>query len=269
MNTLSKLYYYFRLSIFEFVKYRLHLSVIFYSLLLYNNIRLNGDINYFITLSFTLWHFALFLFDRIYDRKLDAVSQSEEYIKDKQANSLYIVFAVCLLTSFILYFFSSANIFYWALLFPITFLYPLRIVNQFRFKNILIIKNLYSALLIYILPLLIQTYIINPDSILNSTTLKPLLSLGLYVWLGEVFWDIRDLSADKTHGVHTIPNTFGITITKVFMVSIILIDAALNNWSFSLSAFIYIVLLTFIKESSDRLFFHLPPIIAMLRFILN
>lgn len=251
------------------VKYRGHLSAIFFFLLLYNNRRLSNNIDYYLIASFTLWHFALFLFDRVYDRKIDALSQPDEYVKDKHAVFLYSVVSILVLSSFVAYYLSGHPHIYWLILLPITFLYPLEVYKGRRIKNLFFIKNLYSAGLIYCLPLLIQAYLVAGETFdLRLLQKQPLVSLFISVMIGEVFWDIRDASVDKKFEIKTIPNILGIRFTKFYILALILIDSFITNSFFSTSAYIYLILIIFVQEDSNRLIFHLPPLIALIRFIL-
>jgi 4-hydroxybenzoate polyprenyltransferase len=254
--------------LFGFVKYRIHISLIFFFLLLYNNSRYESEINYSIIFSFTLWHFALFLFDRVYDRKIDKLSQPDEYVKDKHSSFLYFIVGFVLLASLMLYLKSGFRLTYWFILLPITFLYPLKAYKNLRIKSIFFVKNFYSAFFIFCLPLVIQLHLISEGSQDYLQILKPILSLLIYVLIGEVFWDIRDTHADKLNGTITIPNKLGLIPTKIYMLALILTDAFFTNQFFSTSAVIYIILLTFVKEDSHRLIFHLPPLIALIRFML-
>lgn len=262
---LSKLpYQSIRNGIFTFVKYRIHLSIVFALLLYGNNIKLNVNIDFPLLISFLLWHFSLFLFDRIYDRKIDQLSQPDEYVKDQYAVKLYILVAIMIMVSFCSFWYSGKSIMYWIYLLPVTFLYPLHIYKTYRVKSIFFIKNLYSALFIYVIPVYIH-------SILLSNTVPDyinLLSLGIYVLIGEIFWDIRDITADKENNTYTIPNTFGINFTKVFLFLLMLTDIWIKNFEISSSAYIYMALLLVVHEKSDRLIFHIPPLLALVNFLL-
>lgn len=254
-----------RKLLFYIVKYRIHLSVIFAFLLCYNNYKVSSTIQYGLIISLALWHFSLFLLDRIYDRKLDKQSQPDEYVKEKHAIALYWVVATCLIFSAIL--FLSYNKFYlWLILLPVTFLYTIPVIGKTRFKNIFLLKNLYSALLIYALPIIMQTYVLTGSvSLIHISSIIP---LAIYVLIGEIFWDIRDISVDKQHNIKTIPNLLGLNTTRIIIAVLILIDFTINNFKIQESAVIYSVLLPFTNENTDRLIFHLPPLIALIRFCL-
>lgn len=254
--------------LFAFVKYRIHLSAVFFLLLLHNNNRQSEQINILLIASFTFWHFALFLFDRVYDREIDAISQPDEYVKNKNANLLYIIVSLFLIGSFITYSFTEYPLKYWFILLPITFLYPFKIFKEWRFKKVFLVKNLYSAFLIYSLPLMIQSHLISSGSYNLKELFLPHLPLFIYVMIGEVFWDIRDKSVDKAYNTKTIPNILGIPFTKLYIFVLILIDAYITDNYFTYSAYIYFILIIFVRENTNRLVFHLPPLTALLRSIL-
>lgn len=267
MKTVEKLYRAIRQMLFGFVKYRIHLSIIFAFLLYNNNIRAGAPVNYWLLASFTLWHFSLFLFDRIFDRKLDELSQPDEFVRENYARLLYLVVAACLTASLALFVLSGSSVSYWLPLLPVTFLYTVPVYQKTRAKNIFLIKNLYSAVLIYGMPLLLHSFILTGQQS-AVTNIQPIVSLMIYVLIGEIFWDIRDTSVDQMHHIATLPNVFGLLPTKIIMLALITADAAMVGFRFPESAFIYLFLLLFVQEKTDRLVFHLPPLIALMRFCL-
>lgn len=254
----------FRKSLFGFVKYRLHLSVVFMLLLYGNNLKVHQPINLLLLASFSLWHFSLFLFDRIYDRDIDKLSQPDEYVKEHLASMLYILVALMMVASFTCYWFSDKPLAYWLYLLPITFLYPLKCYKNYRVKSIFLVKNLYSAIFIYVIPVYLHTLLLTP----NNPDYIALISLGIYVLIGEIFWDIRDITADKENNTHTIPNTLGLGITKIILLLLMAADYWVKGYEITTSAYVYLVLLAFIHEKSDRLLFHIPPLLALVNFLL-
>ena len=194
--------------LYYIVKYRIHISGVFFVLLLANNSRLTARPNWALIISFTCWHFALYLFDRVYDRALDAQSQPREHVRNGEYKFLYLFTLLLLLLSFVLYYSTGFNILGWLILFPVTFLYTYPLFNR-RAKDIFLVKNLYSALLIWSLPLMIQSWLIgNGWEAIHKTT-QSISWLFLYVMLGEVLWDIRDSSIDKKYGISTTVNSSG------------------------------------------------------------
>jgi 4-hydroxybenzoate polyprenyltransferase len=250
--------------IYLFVKYRIHLSLLFAIILFSNNFFIGKEIDWYFILSFSFWHFSLFLFDRVYDRKIDILSQPDEYVKEKYARSGYVVTVLSLVSSVIFYLLSGYPIWIWFMMLPLVFLYPLRIYNGLRVKSIFLVKNLYSALLIYSLPLVLQTYLLESD----FSNYILICSLFIYVMIGEVFWDIRDMEADLLHKTITIPNYLGLKFSKYFIFSLVLIDYLIKGDSLSLSGWIYLALIISVTDKSDRLVFHVPPLLALLNFVL-
>jgi len=254
---------------FYILAYRIHISAIFFFLLYYNNKRLTTNpLDYPLIISFAFWHFALYLFDRVYDGDLDKESQPNEYVPKKQRKALYIFIAGLVISSFFLYVKTGHPIVYWIILLPITFLYTLPIIGKTRIKNILIVKNVYSAGPIWTLPLYIQAVLVTGDpSKIPTDVLYSIFSLAIYILIGEIFWDIRDKSVDKKYGIATIPNTFGINTAKIIIFLLIVVDFSIKGQiDFNGSGILYCCLLPFTQEKSNRILFHLPPLIALLRF---
>jgi len=254
----------FKSLLYLLVKLRLHLTILFSIILFSNNYFLQREIDWFFIISFSLWHFALFLFDRVYDRAIDKLSQPNEYVKDKFAKILYGVTFIMVLLSALFFLLSPYPFFIWLVILPFVFLYPLRIYNSFRIKSIFLIKNLYSSVFIYTLPVVLQTYLLGAE----FTNITLISSLFIYVMIGEVFWDIRDMEADRLHKTITIPNYLGLTFTKYYIFILIVIDYLLKDEYLSLSGWIYLCLIISITQKSDRLIFHVPPLLALLNFIL-
>jgi 4-hydroxybenzoate polyprenyltransferase len=267
MDAILQLYAGFRRVLFYIVRYRIHLSVVFAFLLYFNNRRSAVTVDYLLIASFALWHFSLFLFDRIYDRKIDAVSQPDEFIPESQAKVLYAFVAVLLSFSVALYVYAGYRSIYWFILLPVTFLYTVPVFNNIRAKNIFLIKNLYSAILIFGMPLIMQSMLLakNAEAVIDY---RAITSLMIYVLIGEIFWDIRDSSADKANNTHTLPNVLGLWPTKLILIGLIVADVLKSGFRVTESGVIYLILLSFTTEKTDRLVFHLPPLIALIRFCL-
>lgn len=254
----------FKSILYLFVKYRIHLSILFSIILFSNNYFLGKEIDWYFIFSFTFWHFSLFLFDRVYDRKIDILSQPNEYVKERYAKAGYLVTFLSLIISLIFYFLSSYALWVWLVMLPLVFLYPLRIYKGIRVKSIFLFKNLYSAFFIYTLPIVIQTYLLGAE----FTNITLIFSLFIYVMIGEVFWDIRDMEADLLHNTITIPNYLGLKFSKYFIFVLVVIDYLIKGELLSFSGWIYLALIISITDKSDRLIFHVPPLLALLNFIL-
>ncbi len=246
--------------------YRLHISAIFAYLLVGNNVRAGVPIDHYLLLSLSLWHFALYLFDRVFDADLDRESQPLEYVREGHRRPLYLFIGLMLLASFAFHIAGGHELRWWLLLLPITFLYTVPVWKGIRVKNIFLVKNLFSAVAIWTLPLILQHTMLT-GSEMGEESWKRIISLGIFVLIGEVFWDIRDMDTDRKYRICTVPNTFGQIWAKVYILLLMAGDTWLWGWKLSGGAGIYLILLPFTHKDSHRLIFHLPPLIALYRFL--
>lgn len=264
--TISKVLAKPRKVLFFILTYRIHISAIFSFLLFYNNYRVEAAMNYPLLISFSLWHFALYLFDRVYDGDLDKQSQPEEYVPENQRKFLYGLTFAMVIASLGFYIQTGFNLVYWFILLPITFLYTYPVYGKTRIKNLFIFKNLYSAIIIWAMPLLFQAALLIGSYDIPDNIMYSIISLAIYIWIGEIYWDIRDMSVDEKYGIATIPNKWGLLVAKILIVAMIITDWLLYGFNINGSGLLYLILLPFTKEKSDRIIFHLPPLIALIRF---
>lgn len=139
---------------YPLVKYRIHISVIFLFLLInVYSLFAKQLIAWPVVLSFFMWHYALYIFDRAFDYNLDAINQPKEAILPKERNFFLILsFSLCIAPIVLLIVFNYTIIPYLFFI-PITFLYTYPVYKKIRSKNILFFKNFYSAFFIWTLPL--------------------------------------------------------------------------------------------------------------------
>ncbi len=254
---------------YPFVKYRIHISVIFLFLLL--NVFSHtgsGVYSWPVIVSFSLWHFALYIFDRAYDYKLDAINQPKEAIRPGERNFFLVVSFVFCLAPLVILPIYGLSVWPYVPFIPITFLYNYPVYKGIRSKNIIVFKNLYSALFIWVLPLAVVAYYYT-DTTLDFWDLakNQFLGLFIYVMVGEAFWDIRDVHGDREQNIRTIPVVAGVPFTKIYLIALILIDLFVFGKSVSDSTIVYIVLIIFLNPDSPRWIFHLPPLLALYRFL--
>ncbi|MCC6373047.1 MAG: UbiA family prenyltransferase [Bacteroidia bacterium] len=254
---------------YPFVKYRIHISLIFLFLLInvYTN-TVKQPVLWPIVISFFIWHFALYIFDRAYDYKLDAINQPQEAILPGERRFFIVLsFILCLLPLFILPYAGYSVLAYLPFI-PVTFLYTYPVYKNLRSKNILLFKNIYSALFIWTLPLAFVAYFYSTTTQAFFEIFKTnFLGLFIYVMVGEAFWDIRDVDGDRTQNVRTIPVVFGVLATKIYLLALILIDLLVFGKTVSDSTVVYCILIIFVKPQSPRWLFHIPPLLALYRFI--
>lgn len=251
------------------VKYRIHISLIFVFLLI-NVYKLiaKTPVNWPVVWAFGLWHFALYIFDRAYDYQLDAINQPQEAVLPKERRFiLWLSVALCLIPVIILLWFKL-NVVPYLPFIPITFLYTYPLVKNKRSKNILIFKNVYSALLIWTLPLAtVCYYYTNLEMSLSELYSKYFLGMFIYVMVGEAFWDIRDVEGDRTQNVNTIPVVFDVGITKIYLLALIFGDYCFVSHRITFSSMIYVVLICLVNQKTPRWVFHLPPLLALFQFL--
>lgn len=243
---------------------RIHVSVIFFFIL--NNFHMsfgNSGSDYLLW-SLTLWHYALYLFDRVHDWKIDAEYQQGEAIPQKSVRSLFIVVAILLLLSLTLFFVSGYPVLYWICLFPLTFLYTYPLFFKKRIKQILFIKNLYSAAIVWCLPIFILVYLETGSLSFDPHFVRKLISLMGSVLLIEAFWDIRDKEGDRDHNIQTLPNVFGILYTKIYLAILLIL-----TWDFNLFTVTMCFLIIIIQENSPKFYFHLPIFCLIAKYLIR
>lgn len=262
----------YRYSFYLLVKYRIHISIfsLFFLITFYKQY-LNTNVDWFVVLSFFIWNMALYLFDRAYDSRKDIISQpNEAMLENERVPFIFISIFLAFIPIPILYFTGKIVIPYLFFL-PITFLYTYPIFGNKRIKDFLLIKNLYSAIFIWSLPVIVVAmfYVSQPEIILMDLIKKQIFPLFLYVMIGEAFWDIRDVYGDKINSVNTIPVVFGVLPSKIYLYGLLAIDLFTTQFKFSQSFLIYSVLIAIVTPNSPRWIFHLPPLIALYRWILS
>ncbi len=259
-------YFYF------FLKYRIHISIFsLIFLITFYTQYLKTNVDWAVASSFFIWNIALYLFDRAYDSRKDVISQREEAMAEIERVP-FIIFSILLaFTPILIFYFCDKPILPYLIFIPLTFLYTYPIFGHKRIKDFLLIKNLYSAVIIWPLPVIIVAsfYLDNKDFSMVSLMKDQIFPLFLYVMIGEAFWDIRDVHGDKVNGVNTIPVAFGVKSAKIYLYALLIIDLLTSEYKFSQSFLLYSVLVAVVTPISPRWIFHLPPLIALYRWILS
>jgi 4-hydroxybenzoate polyprenyltransferase len=259
---------------YSILRYRIHISLIFFFILL-NSWHKLGVVqpNFFVIISYTIWHWALYLFDRAYDAELDIISQGNEAVPIYQKKNLIIFCIVLSVLPFLILYINNENLLPYILFFPFTFLYTFRIqfIGNKRVKDFFILKNLYSAILIWTLPfcLILKIYAGAEQSI-SYIFINYFFSLFWNTFAGEILWDIRDKKADRINSVNTLPVKLGVFKTKVILFlfwfsSVIFFSNYLQISSF----FFLLVLFLSNRKKSPNWIYHILPIISIFDFFLN
>lgn len=262
-------------KLFEFlIKSRLHISFVFFIVSLEYLLSFNSKSLYnciYISFILFLWHYSVYLFDRFMEREADIINQTAEVFEVKSKLIPFVILSL-ILFSIILMFFYSNNVLLSAILLFLFPWYNLR-VGIFYVKKYLLLKNIYAALVIWTIPILIGIFCLSgssPNKIILYTIFK---SLTINVFLGEIFFDIKDVEGDKKHGINTLPVAIGEKYTKVIILFCLVLFH--NELFTSLNLFkiiILIGLITYIyKMDSNKstYFYHLPYFIVIFFLLYN
>lgn len=258
---------------FSILRYRIHISLIFF-FILYSSWQsiTHSSPDILVIISYSIWHWALYLFDRAYDAELDFISQGIESVPIIQKKPIIIFCIIISLIPFVILYLGGKNYILYLLFFPITFLYTLKtpLLRNKRIKDLMIIKNLYSSILIWTLSIsIILKYYAEIEFSLIYIFTNYFLSLSWNTFAGEVLWDIRDIKADSINAVNTIPVKFGVFKTKFFIFILWFINFLFNHNNISLSSPFFLLVLYLSNKNNSNLIYHILPIISIIEFLLN
>lgn len=91
-----------------------------------------------------------------------------------------------------------------------------------RVKEVPIVKNVYAAFVWHLIVLVVvAAYALPEHTLLGALAVAP--GLFFVVWFFELIWDVRDVEGDRATGVHTVPVLFGLTITKIALLGLLLL----------------------------------------------
>ena len=184
------------------VKTRLHVAAIYYFIVC-RIIAATAHIDFRpyipVILAYTIWHYALYLYDRAYDAHLDNINNAVESLHGKYRNLLMYISILLVLAPVLILFYYKQPILPYLFFIPITFLYNLRIFPANKaFKHFTLIKNLYSAVLIWPLPVaVILKFYVGMDNYLIEI-MYWFIPFIIFVLMGEIIWDMRDVIGDRS-----------------------------------------------------------------------
>ena len=162
----------------------------------------------------------VYLFNKTTDNVEDNINTGALPIPDdKRAQTKKIAFA-CLLIP-LLWLWSRPTVLAVYLIFGglVGYLYSKPIMG-IRLKQILIVKNLSSSLLIWTPCTMLPYFLLSP-TFHQDMFLREALGVLVLVTCIEILWDIRDVDGDRVANVRTLPNTFGITAAKIIALAML------------------------------------------------
>ena len=258
-------------SIFlNILRYRLHVSFLYFIILQKFWMKyVDEEIDWPVVISFALWHFGIYLIDRVYDCEKDNYSQKEEAIPEKQKNALMALSFFILFIPILILWLSGKSVVIYLAIVPFAFLYTFPIFGfKKRLKDLFLVKNLYSATIIWPLSIFICLYGYSSLEFNELIQFDRFYQLAIITFIIEVFWDIRDVEGDLKFGVKTIPNSIGINLTKVILLTLLVLCFMFLNTS--LVTFLsLIVTIVLAKKTANNVIYHIPLLLNVIEFYIR
>jgi 4-hydroxybenzoate polyprenyltransferase len=246
------------------LKYRIHITVLF-SISLYLISQKNTTlINLVAILCFSLCHSAFHFYNRACDRDADLISNPKEALNNigevpKLKNISYVmailaILIMVLINKAIVLILISAGM---------AFLY-----NNFfgiNIKRIFFIKNFYMALF-YSIPFCFYAYTVIDIPITPQLGIS-FLNYVFTILAIEALWDIKDIEGDKSIGIVTIANKFGVIKTKIYALILMLIAWFFQFYLYGnivyFSTFLILYYIYFLKANCSIWHYHGPLILVL------
>lgn len=165
---------------------------------------------------FTLGLAWVYIFNKLYDEREDAISQPDEMLPSTHRSHITPVLWTLALLPVLLLLVSHMPLWPYLLYIFIGFVYSYPLYKGKRVKNFLILKNVFATfgmlgpiwfgLYVYFPPLYTYEF---------AAPFSLLAALVCFYIVGELIWDIRDTKGDAAAGVTTLPVACGVTCTKL------------------------------------------------------
>lgn len=266
MEIINKINY----LLLSFLRYRIHISFLYFLILQKFWIKINnGIVNWPIIFSFTLWHFGIYLFDRVYDCEKDVHSQQNESVPLKQQKFLFYVIAIIFFLPLVILFYHNLSLFPYLIALPFAFFYTVPLWGfRKRIKDLLIIKNSYSAVIIWSGSIFFAACCYTNLRIIDLLEFGRFYQLLVITFVVEVIWDIRDLDGDVKFGIKTLPNTIGVNKTKLLLLLILSLSFILFHTSFVIFFSLCTVIFLSNRKVSN-IIYHIPLLLNVLQFYIK
>lgn len=251
-------------------RYRVHISFLYFLILQKFWIKYVGtDIDWLVVVSFGLWHYGIYLLDRVYDCEKDLHSQKEESIPIRQKNALMFLSYLILLSPILIFWLSEKPIIPYLIILPFAFLYTIPVLGfKKRLKDIFLIKNLYSAVVIWPLSIFVCLYAYSPLEFNQLIGFNRFYQLLMITFIVEAFWDIRDIDGDLKFGIKTLPNTVGVNVTKFILLSLLVVCFFLLNTSVVTFLSLFSAILI-VNKNSSNVIYHIPLLLNVIEFYIR
>lgn len=213
-----------------FVTYRIHVSVLIFFAVL--NAPSSRQVQllpaaYFVALSFALLMSFIYLLNKSTDTTEDSINVLSGPIPREAIVWTRLAAYLCLILPllYLVYFLQDMRVLALYLVVAILgFLYsvPLSWLGvPFRFKQVLFLKTFVSSLIWALPPAgmhFIATGSLGMDDLMRFTMI---FCVGAAM---EILWDSRDMRGDRSAGIRTIPNTFGIRTAQIISMGLLFVS---------------------------------------------
>jgi len=247
------------------LKYRIHITLL-YSISLYLISHKNTSIISLVAIfCFSIIHSAFHLYNRACDRDGDIISNPEEALKNiEEVPTLKkISYLMAILAMLIMVLINKAIVLI-LLTAGMAFLY-----NNFfgiNIKRVFFFKNLYMALF-YSIPFCFYAYSVIGNPIVSQLGIS-FLNYVFTILAIEALWDIKDIDGDKSMGIITIANKFGVKITKIYALSLMLIAWIFQFYLYQniiyVSTFLILYYIYILKINCSIWHYHAPLLFILL-----
>lgn len=246
------------------LKYRIHITLL-YSISLYLISQKNTSvINFVAIFCFSLCHSAFHFYNRACDRDADLISNPKEALNNvgevpKLKNISYVMAILAILImvlinkAIVLILVSAGMAFLYNNLFGI------------NIKKVFFLKNLYMALF-YAIPFCFYAYTVINHPIQPQLVIS-FLNYVFTILAIEALWDIKDIEGDKSMGIVTIANKFGVVKTKIYAFVLMLASWVFQFYLFGnivyFSTFLILYYLYFLKTNCSVWHYHGPLLLVL------
>lgn len=258
------------LLLLTILRYRVHISFLYFLILQKFWIKYVGmNIDWLVVTSFALWHYGIYLLDRVYDCEKDIHSQKEESIPVKQKQILLYLSYIILALPIPMLWLAKKTVIPYLIILPFAFLYTIPVLGfKKRLKDLFLIKNLYSAVVIWPLSIFVCLYAYSPLTLNQLISYDRFYQLMIITFIVEAFWDIRDVDGDLKFGVKTLPNTLGINVTKAILLVLLVICFFLLHTSIVTFLSLFVTILIANKYSGNVIY-HIPLLLNVIEFYIR
>lgn len=246
------------------LKYRIHITLL-YSISLYLISQKNTSvINFVAIFCFALCHSAFHLYNRACDRDADLISNPKEALDNirevpKLKNMSY---GMAIIAILIMVLMNKAVVLI-LITAGMAFLY--NNILGINVKRVFFLKNFYMALF-YAIPFCFYAYYVFDYPIEPQLGIS-FLNYVFTILAIEALWDIKDIEGDKSIGIVTIANKFGVAKTKVYAIVLMLVSWFFQFYLFGnivyFSTFLILYYIYFLRVNCSIWHYHGPLLLVL------